>query len=283
MENRALGKGLSALIQEKSASPQNEAVIYVKVGDIRENSLQPRMNYDEAKLSELIASIKEKGVLQPILVRPKQEGYELIAGERRLRAARALNFEEVPVVIKAVDDQEALILALIENIQREELNPLEEAQAFQRLINEFHFTQDYVAQSIGKDRSTVGNLIRLLKLPEEIKKSIFEGNLSVGHARALVSLDNLQEQKKFFKRTIAQQLSVRELENLIKYGVKQEWRTRRTKTSPKASHLIELEDNLQKALGTKVRIIAKKKRGKIVIEFYSLEDLERISEIIRNR
>lgn len=281
MENRALGKGLSALIPEKSAVAPNESVTQVKVIDIQENPLQPRISYDEERFSELMASIKERGVLQPILVRPKGDGYELIAGERRLRAARALNFDEVPVVVKAVSDQEALVLALIENIQREELNPIEEAQAFQRLISEFHFTQDSVAQSVGKDRSTVGNLIRLLKLPQDIQKSVSDGKLSAGHARALLSVDNPQEQKRLFEKTIMRQLSVRELENLIKYGIKGGLRLKRSRTTARDSYLVDLEELLQRVLGTKVRIMAQKKRGKIIIEYYSPEDLQRISDIIK--
>ncbi len=280
MESRALGKGLSALIPERSAVSKSETVTQVNISDISENSLQPRTNYDDEKLTELISSIKENGVLQPILVRPKGAGFEVIAGERRLRAVKALKIEQVPVIVKDVTDQEALVLALVENIQRQELNAIEEAHAFQRLISEFNFTQDAVAKSVGKNRSSISNIVRLLKLPAEIQKSVFDGILSEGHARTLLGVENAQEQKKLFERTVARQLSVRELENLVKYGVKGGHRWKK-KSSSRETHLIAIEEDLQKSLGTKVRIMAQKKRGKIIIEYYSPDDLERITGIIK--
>ena len=280
MESRALGKGLSALIPERSAVSKSETVTQVNISDISENSLQPRTNYDDEKLTELISSIKENGVLQPILVRPKGAGFEVIAGERRLRAVKALKIEQVPVIVKDVTDQEALVLALVENIQRQELNAIEEAHAFQRLISEFNFTQDAVAKSVGKNRSSISNIVRLLKLPAEIQKSVFDGILSEGHARTLLGVENAQEQKKLFEQTVARQLSVRELENLVKYGVKGGHRGKK-KSSSRETHLIAIEEDLQKSLGTKVRIMAQKKRGKIIIEYYSPDDLERITGIIK--
>lgn len=281
MESRALGKGLSALIPEKSISPQQNIVTNIKISQISDNSLQPRSVYDDEKLSELIASIKEKGVLQPILVRPSKSGFEVIAGERRLRAARALHLEEVPVIIKAADDQESLVLALVENIQRENLNAIEEAVAFERLMNEFNLTQENIAQAVGKNRSTVSNIIRLLKLPEEIQESISNGVLSEGHARALLGIDDSSEQKRIFDHTISKNLSVRELENLIRFGISKHHRRAKRKISSKDSYLIALEEDLQKSLGTKVRILSQKKRGKIVIEYYSSDDLERIRGVIK--
>lgn len=282
MENKALGKGLSALIPEKVAVDRNENVTYVRIADLKENSLQPRLDFNSEKLSELIASIKEKGVLQPILVRKKGEGYEVIAGERRLRAARSLKMEEVPVVVKSVNDQEALVLALVENIQREELNAIEEAKAFKRLIEEFNFTQDYVAQSVGKERTTVANILRLLKLPAEMQKCISNGTLSVGHGRALLSVENESLQKKFFSKTLKKGLSVRELENLVSAASGRGAKRRKDGVSgTKDVYLASLEEDLQKTLGTKVRIEAKQKRGKIVIEYYSNEDLDRITGIIK--
>ena len=281
MESRALGKGLSALIPERSAVSRSDTATQANVSDISENSLQPRSNYDDEKLAELVASIKEKGVLQPILVRPKGTGFEIIAGERRLRAAKVLKMEQVPVIIKEASDQEALVLALVENIQRQELNAIEEAQAFQRLIHEFNFTQDTVAQSVGKNRSSISNIVRLLKLPAEIQKSVFDGVLSEGHARTLLGVENVHEQKNLFEQTISKQLSVRELENLVKYGIKSGQRRAKKKSSSRESHLIALEEDLQKTLGTKVRIMAQKKRGKIIIEYYSPDDLERIRGIIK--
>ena len=170
MEGKALGKGLSALIPKKTGSQdKSESVLYLKTSSIRDNSLQPRTNYNDDKLNDLKASIKEKGVLQPILVREKDGQYEVVAGERRLKAVRGLGLEEIPAIVKEVTDREAFVIALIENIQREELNPIEEAEAYNKLIKEFDYTQEEVAQSVGKDRSTISNLLRVLKLPLEIR------------------------------------------------------------------------------------------------------------------
>ncbi len=282
MENKALGKGLLALIPEKMSIGKSEGVMNIRIQEIYVNSQQPRTNFDEAKLSGLISSIKEKGVLQPILVRPKNGKYEIIAGERRYRAAKALEMTEVPVIIKSVDDREALVLALVENIQREELNVIEEAQAYKRLIEDFQFTQDIVAESVGKDRSTISNCLRLLKLPSDIQKGISDDLITMGHARALLGIDDLHEQKNIFTKIVNQGLSVRELENLIKsrsnHGVK-----RKKTGSPhqKDPYLASTEEDLQKILGTKVRIDVAKKRGRIVIEYYSQADLGRIVEILK--
>lgn len=282
MENRALGKGLSALIPEKQGEKGSEMVSLLNIKEIKANTLQPRSNFDKEKLDDLISSIREKGVLQPILVRKKDNQYILIAGERRLRAAQALDLEKVPAIIKDVSETEALILALIENIQREELNPIEEAEGFRRLISEFNLSQDDVAQAVGKNRSTVTNFLRLLKLPADIQKAIFDGALSVGHARALLSVENEALQKKLFAKTITKRLSVRELENLIKPELNRLGRRGKTIVSvQRDTHLMAVEEMLQKALGTKVRIKAQKKRGKIIIEYYSTDDLNRIIECIK--
>ncbi|MFA5059336.1 MAG: ParB/RepB/Spo0J family partition protein [Candidatus Omnitrophota bacterium] len=279
MENRALGKGLSALIPEKNISVKSESVTYLRTTEIKENSLQPRLDFDDAKLGDLISSIKEKGVLQPILVRRKGDGYEVIAGERRLRAAKSLDMEEVPVVIKNVNDQEALVIALVENIQREELNAIEEAQAFKKLIEDFKFTQDDVAQSVGKDRTTITNTLRLLKLPLEIQKAISGNSISVGHGRALLSIENESLQKKLFLKIVKNGLSVRAIEQLVKPDADDQ--EKRKSSAHKDHYTIDLEEDLQRILGTKVRIKAQKKQGKIIIEYYSLNDLERIMGIIK--
>src|SRR5476651_338447 len=228
MEKKVLGKGLSALISKNQSGnmPIGEIsnlennssgdIAYVKTISILENRFQPRQNYDEAKLEDLKASIKEKGVLQPILVRKHENGYEVVAGERRLRAAKAIGLEQVPVIIKNVTDREALVLALVENIQREELNAIEEALGFKRLMEEFQFTQEAVAEAIGKDRSTVTNLLRLLRLPEEIQKYVADAKLSMGHARALLGLEDAVIQKKMAQLIIQKSLSVRQVEDLVK-------------------------------------------------------------------
>jgi len=280
MEKSALGKGLSALIPENVKLEKDDIVTYLSTTQIKKNTFQPRKEFNEEKLADLISSIKEKGVLQPLLVRKTIDGYELIAGERRLRAAQTLNISKVPVIVKTATDQEALVLALIENIQREELNPIEESKAYQRLIEDFNFTQDLVAQSVGKDRSTVTNMLRLLSLPEDIQQSISLGSFSVGHARALLSIRDEEQQKIFWRRTTDKGLSVRELENIIKSEAGVLSRGRKTTGERKDPYVVSVEEELQRALGTKVRIAAKKKRGKIIIEYYSNDDLERITKIM---
>ena len=280
MEKSALGKGLSALIPENVKLEKDDIVTYLSTTQIKKNTFQPRKEFNEEKLADLISSIKEKGVLQPLLVRKTIDGYELIAGERRLRAAQTLNISKVPVIVKTATDQEALVLALIENIQREELNPIEESKAYQRLIEDFNFTQDLVAQSVGKDRSTVTNMLRLLSLPEDIQQSISLGSFSVGHARALLSIRDEAQQKIFWRRTTDKGLSVRELENIIKSEAGVLSRGRKTTGERKDPYVVSVEEELQRALGTKVRIAAKKKRGKIIIEYYSNDDLERITKIM---
>ena len=280
MSGKALGKGLSALIPKIDEQNKGEAVLYIKTSSIRDNSLQPRSNYNDEKLKDLMASIKEKGILQPILVREKDGQHEVIAGERRLRAARALDLEKIPAIVKDVTDQEAFIIALIENIQREELNPIEEAEAYRKLIEEFKYTQEEVAQSVGKDRSTVSNLLRVLRLPTEIRKSVYDGEISIGHARALLSVEIPAEQKKIFALIVKKGLSVREVENIVQSKTK--GGTRRVKSESAKDHeIIALEEDLQKTLGTKVRVIPQKKRGKVVIEYYSLDDLDRIIRLIK--
>jgi len=293
MEKRVLGKGLSALISNKphENNPDNEIsnlennpsgnVAYVKTISILENRFQPRQNYDEAKLEDLKASIKEKGVLQPILVRKHENGYEVVAGERRLRAAKALGIEQVPVIIKNVTDREALVLALVENIQREELNAIEEAMGFKRLMEEFQFTQEAIAEAIGKDRSTVTNLLRLLRLPDEIQKHVADAKLSMGHARALLSLEDASIQKKMARVIIEKELSVRQVEELVKNAHKGQNIIQTAMAKSKDRDIEILEEELRKILGTRVLIEDKKGKGKLVIEYYTLDDLDRVLGVIR--
>lgn len=284
MDNKVLGKGLSALIPEKSESIADNNVTQIKTSLIKDNRLQPRTYYDEEKLSELIASIKEKGVLQPILVRKVGAEYEVIAGERRLKAARTLNLEAVPAVVKVATDREALVLALVENIQREDLNSIEEAQSFKKLIEDFNFNQEDVAKAVGKDRSTVSNLLRLLKLPDEIQKSIFTGQLSTGHARALLAVEDKKLQMKLFEDVISKDLSVREIERLIKSSSedsKSVGAVPHKDALKKQEDISLLEEDLQRSLGTKVRLSGNGKKGKIIIEYYSLEEFDRIIGVIK--
>jgi ParB family chromosome partitioning protein len=293
MDKKVLGKGLSALITSKpSESGLNREIssleinssgniAYVKTMSILENRFQPRKNYDESKLEDLKASIKEKGVLQPILVRKHENGYEVVAGERRLRAAKAIGLEQVPVIIKNVTDREALVLALVENIQREELNAIEEALGFKRLMEEFQFTQEAVAEAIGKDRSTVTNLLRLLRLPEEIQKQVADDKLSMGHARSLLSLEDATIQKKMARVIIDRGLSVRQVEELVKKAHQGQNIIRAAVAKSKNRDIEILEEELRKIFGTKVFIKDKKGKGRMVIEYYTLDDLDRILGVLR--
>ncbi len=281
MEKRAvLGRGLSALIPENVETGdrprQEEGAKVVKTELIGLNQQQPRLHYEEDKLEELKASIREKGILQPILVRRVDQGYEVVAGERRLRAAKAVGLKEVPVVIRDVDDNEALVLALVENIQRENLNPIEEARAFRRLVDDFRLTQEQVADAVGKERSTVSNMLRLLKLPAEMQEAVSKGLISMGHARALLSVENAQKQYQMFVKFLEGEVNVRQAEQLSKAD-----RPVKRPRKDKDHEVARLEEELSRLLGTKVLIEARQKRGRVVIEYYSLDDLDRILEIIR--
>jgi len=279
MERKALGKGISALIPEREVE-RKEEIIYVQTGQIKPNPFQPREDFDTQGIEELAQSIKEKGVIQPLLVRRKGDYYELIAGERRLRAAQLLNLEELPIIIKDVEDRDSLELALIENIQRQDLNPIEEAHAYQYLIDKFQVTQDKISAVLGKARATITNTLRLLKLPQEVQEEMKKGRISFAHGRALLEIEDVNQQRRLAQEVISKGLSVRELENLIKRsrpkGIK-----RRMGQAMREPYLAVLEEELQQIIGTKIRISKRKKRGHILIEFYSQEDLERIVSILK--
>jgi ParB family chromosome partitioning protein len=278
MQKKALGKGLSALIPERYEE-REEKVSYVNLERIKPNPFQPRENFDQKKLEELISSIKEKGVLQPVIVRHKDVDYELIAGERRLRAAKALGMEEVPVIVKDVSDVDVLELSLIENIQREGLNPIEEAKAFKRLTDEFGFSQEEVAKVVGKERATISNTIRLLGLPKRVQGMVANEELTMGHARALLAISGEHTILKLANRIIHNGLSVREAENIVS---KKKSAVLETKIPKARDHKVMFfEEELQRVLGTRVKILDGKKRGKIQIDYYSLEDLERIYNFIK--
>jgi len=279
MERKALGKGIGALIPEKESGPKNE-IFYVQTGQIRPNPFQPRKEFNPDAIEELAHSIKEKGVIQPLLVRNKGDYYELIAGERRLRACKSLGLNEIPIIVKDVDDKDSLEYALIENIQREGLNPIEEAHAYQHLIDKFQVTQEKISEVLGKARTTIANTLRLLKLPHEIQDELKKGRLSFAHGRALLEVEDENRQRKLMQETISKGLSVRELENLIKASRPKSAR-RRVIHVLREPYIAVLEEELQTILSTKVRISKMKKRGQISIEFYSQEDLERITGVIR--
>ena len=283
MERKALGKGLSALIPEitvDNSMHKKEEILYVQVEQIKANPFQPREDFDQQNIEELAQSIREKGVIQPLLVRRKGDNYELIAGERRLRASKSLGLKEIPVIVRDVSDQDSLELALIENIQREELNPIEEAHAYQHLMDKFQVTQEKISEVLGKSRVSITNTLRLLKLPHEIQGEMKKGRISFAHGRALLEIEDLNYQRKVAQDIIAKGLSVRELENLIK-SVRPKSIKRSIGQGQREPLVAILEEQLQHALATKVRISKRKKRGHINIEFYSPEDLQRIVNVIK--
>lgn len=282
-EKRALGKGLSALIPPREVVfvdiEKHEKVVNLPINNIKTNKYQPRVQFNEEKLNELVKSIKEKGVIQPVLVRKAHDGYELIAGERRLRAAKRLNLQNITAIVKEVNDIDMLEISLIENIQREELNPIEEANAFEKFITEFNFTQEKIAQVLGKDKSTISNTIRLLALPKKIQELISKNSITAGHAKALLALPTENEQYRICNLIINKGLSVREAEKLV---------ARRTSGSRKRevkydANLTDIANQLQHVLGTRVKICHGKKRGTIQIEYYSIEDLNRILDMITSK
>jgi ParB family transcriptional regulator, chromosome partitioning protein len=283
MERKALGKGISALIPTADAEDvQSKKIAFLELGRVKPNPLQPREDFDPESMAELVQSIKEKGLLQPILVRPKGDNYELIAGERRLRAANLLNLKEIPAIIKDVEDRDSLELALIENIQRQELNPIEEARAYQYLIEKFQLTQEEVGDVLGKSRVTITNSLRLLKLPGEIQEEVKSGRISYAHGRALLEIEDINLQRKMVRDIISKSLSVRELETMIKTRRPLAGKSRSGAKSKNIDpQVVILEEQLQQVLATKIRIVKNKKRGHIVIEFYSQEDLERIVNKMR--
>ncbi len=286
-KHKALGKGLQALIPEVQESDTSELAVSARTGlttvaisEIKPNRYQPRTAFKTEKLDELVASIKEKGIVQPVLVRKADIGYELIAGERRFRAAKKLNLQKIPVIIKDVDDVNAMEIALVENIQREDLNPIEEAKAYKRLSNEFGFTQEKIAQSVGRDRTSVTNILRLLSLPGQVQQLILDDAISMGHARALLSISGERKQLAICDKIVRKRLSVREVEQLVRPQAPK--RGQSAYRNPDL-HIKAVEDELQQAFGTKIKIQHGKKRGKIVIDYYSLTDLNRIVKILKHK
>jgi ParB family chromosome partitioning protein len=276
--SRGLGKGLNALITSNLIE-EGEQVKEVSISEIRPNPYQPRKEFEQSAIDELALSIKEHGIIQPLIVRKSIKGFELVAGERRLRAAKATRLKQVPVVVKAYTDQQLMEIALIENLQRENLNPLEEAEAYEKLIAHHEYTQEQLAQKIGKSRPHVANMLRLLQLPEKIRKMVSTSELSMGHARALLTLDKEQVQLQLAKDVMEKGLSVRQLEELVKQlNVSRE--TKKKKTAKTEPVLIEMEEWLRSHFGTSVKIKKGTKRGKIEIDFYSQEDLQRILDIL---
>lgn len=280
MAKQVLGRGLSALIS-REGTERKEVVRELNVKDIMASKFQPRRDFDLKQLKELMASIREKGVVQPILVRPSGDKYELVAGERRWRAAKELGWKKIPAMLRDASDTEALELTLIENLQRQDLNPMEEAYAYQQLIQEFKLTQEKLSRQIGKERSSVANTLRLLKLPASVKEEISRGNLSAGQARPLLALKNQLKQEELGKKIVKTGLSAREVENLVQKILSPvRFQPRHFK---KNVQLLEIEEKLRHIFGTQVRIKQKGNKGRIEIEFYSAEDLDRILEVVKTR
>jgi ParB family transcriptional regulator, chromosome partitioning protein len=280
MQKMALGKGLGALIPDLSALDDKErkalGIMEIELDKIVPNEYQPRKVFNEDKLKDLAASIKEQGVIQPIIVHRAGGGFQLIAGERRWRASRLAGLKTIPALVKEATKRELLEMALIENIQREDLNPLEAAEAYKRLQDEFKLSQDDLAKRVGKERSTVTNFLRLLGLPKEVKQELVSGTLSMGHAKAILSLERVREQIHVAALIVKKGLSVREAESFaqaLKNPPKE-------KKSRQSHELKSVEERLRKSLGTKVSIASKTKGGRIVIEYYSAEELDRILEKI---
>ena len=294
MEKRVLGRGLEALIQKKTeggaqqidgkekvlGSKIQQGITTLSLDKIETNKNQPRKDFDPDALKELAASIKEKGFIQPVLVRTNDKGsYELIAGERRFRAAKMLQLKEVPAIIKDVSDLDSLELSIIENVQRENLNPIDQAKAYKKLSEVFGMTQEDIADTIGKDRATVANLIRLLKLPEKIQGYVSRGTISMGHARAILGLGKEKDQTRLCTKIVKSDLSVRDTERYAKRFTA----TLKRKAGEKDPNLISLEEELSEILGTKVKILRSKKGGKVEIEFYSDKDLDRVVTLLKSR
>jgi len=284
MVSKRLGKGLRALIPdipEEETEERKNSIQDIEVFKIKPNPFQPRENFDEVTLESLKNSIAEKGIIQPVTVRKVEDGYELIAGERRLRAVTALNFDSVPAYVLDVDrDEEMLELSLIENIQREDLNPIDIAKAYNKLLVDCNMTQETVAKRVGKDRSTVANFLRLLKLPQRIQGSLKVGELNMGHARALITIENEELQNNLWERIVKDKLSVRDVERLVKQSTREK-NKQKTREKEKSLYLLEIEEKLRDRYGTQVRIKMGKKGGSIEIEFYSQEELERLLEIMQ--
>jgi ParB family chromosome partitioning protein len=278
----ALGRGLSALIPDAppAAPPPTERTTEIDIDLLRPNRAQPRTAIDDARIDELSRSIKANGVIQPIIVRKVDNGYEIIAGERRWRASQRAGLLKVPVVVRAVPDDRLLAVALIENIQREDLNPVEEAQAYRRLADEYHLTQDQIAESVGKDRSSVANFMRLLKLPREIRENLGAGALSMGHARALLAVPDESAHLRFSREVVSRNLSVRETEAMAKKAVEP---AKPREEPQKDVHTRAAEDKMRFALGTRVRIVRRGKGGRIEVDFQSEDELQRIYEQLTAR
>ena len=272
---RRLGKGLAQILE--TSAPKGQGITSIRVDQIRPSRFQPRSGSNQEHLAELKESIKKHGVIQPVIVRPVAHGiYELVAGERRWRACQAIGIQEVPAIVRAVGDQQALEYGIIENVQRKDLNPIEEANGLSRLIKEFGYTQDQVSEAIGKDRATISNSLRLLNLPAEMRTSLASGKISAGHAKALLGVESDERRERLYRKALAEHWSVRALEEAVRT-----WQPRERRAVRGAdAETMAIEARLRGKLGTKVRVVGRKRGGRIIIEYYSQEELTRILEVL---
>jgi len=283
MNRKALGKGINALIPEFEmgiSEKETSLITELLIDEISPNQFQPRNYFDDEKLAELVASIKSHGVLQPVVVQRADSGFELIVGERRWRASKKLGLKKIPAVIREVNDAQSLEIAIIENIHRQDLNPIEEAEAYARLSTEFELTQEMVAEKVGKSRTAIANILRLLKLSRTIKEDLITGKISMGHARALLGLEDSNQRESLRKEIFKQNMTVRQTESRVNKIKKGGIQKILKPNALKNIFIKDLEKDLARRLGTKVDITPRKKGGKLVVNYYSDEDLERIQVLM---
>jgi len=276
MKRKALGKGLKAFLPEELGILKEERYADLDIDQLKPNPLQPRLKFNPESIEELAQSIKSSGLIHPLIVAPEGDGFKIIVGERRWRAAQKIGLKKIPVLIRTIPKEQELEVSLIENLQREELNSIEIAHAYQKLIQELHYTQQQIAKKVGKDRTSVTNYLRLLKLPKEIQEELGENKISMGHARALLALKDPEQQKHVCRLIIQKNLSVREVEKMIN----------RTRVKPKKEkvpdpNLLSLQEEFLKLLGTKVTIQGNQNKGAVKIYYYSVDDLNRIYEFMK--
>lgn len=290
-----LGRGLDALFadvpvkesaaeknqNEKNSADDRDRVQYIKIHDIMPNANQPRKTFNEEKIGELADSIKEHGIIQPIVVRKREKGYEIVAGERRWRAAIKAELSQVPCLVRELNDEQNMLIAIIENMQREDLNPIEEAEGLRQMSETFGMTQEQISKSLGKSRPYITNSMRLLKLPDYIRDSIAEGQLSAGHGRTLITVTDEKTRRELWQRIVSEGLSVREAEKLSSSGGKHK-KKKPAASKKKIPDVLRVEAELKEVLGTRVSINKKGSKGKIEIEYYSSEELERLIEMLKS-
>lgn len=278
---KGLGKGLEALIAADDVNADKKAVIELKINEVEPNTEQPRKHFNDEKLSQLAESIKQYGIVQPLIVKKDGNTYKIVAGERRWRAARLAGLQTVPVIVKDLTSKQVMEIALIENLQREDLNPIEEAEAYEKLISDFGMTQEEISVAVGKSRPAIANSVRLLTLQDKIKEKLIAGEITSGHARTLITIDDPELQLKIVDEIIKKGLNVRDTELLVKKFTKKK-ENKIEKNENIDCQYRDIEEKFRGIFGTKVKILNKKNSGKIMIEYYSLDELDRLINIIEN-